>query len=183
MNFPNMGFNPYQVPLNGLGQQWNNIAAQLANLQNAFASGQQQAQQKFVPPAGDSLIRLNSEDSVENFAKQMSPNSRLPVFMEDADIFYVIQTDASNYPSIRKFSFTEIVEAEPVTPQYVTIEEFNKFKEDVLNGQQSIRSFTAAPGATGSDSATAASWYNESSNGGKADDVNGQRYGQQSGGY
>ena len=102
MNFPTLNYNPYQVPLNGLGQQWNNIAAQLANLQNAFATGPQQP--RFIVPAGDNLVRLNNGDSIETFAKQVPPNSRLPVFMEDADIFYVIQTDANGTPSFRKFS-------------------------------------------------------------------------------
>lgn len=38
-------------------------------------------------------------------AYQMPPNSRMPLFDNDADILYLKTTDAAGYPTIKMFSF------------------------------------------------------------------------------
>ena len=65
----------------------------------------------------------------------MPPNSAVALFHESEDILYVKTTDGAGFPTIRTFRF-EPFEVEPVSPQkYVTLEEFEKFKEEVLNGK------------------------------------------------
>lgn len=90
------------------------------------------------------LNAVNGDDGAKQFS--MRPNSRVALFDVNDDILYIKQTDSNNYPTIRKYRFTEIVETPPVnnTQQYVTIEEFNKFREELLDGQQSIRESIAA---------------------------------------
>ncbi len=85
------------------------------------------------------LDKVNGLESAKAF--KTLPNSTYALFDANEDVMYIKQTDASNFPTIRRFRFVE--EAEPAPPQqvqYVTMEEFNKFKEEVLNAQQSIRS-------------------------------------------
>ena len=82
------------------------------------------------------LIRVNGLDSAK--AYPTTPNSTVALFDSNDDIFYIKTTDASNFPTIRKFRFTEETEVATPIPQYVTIEEFNKFKEEVLDGKQFI---------------------------------------------
>jgi hypothetical protein len=53
---------------------------------------------------------------------------------------YIKSTDASNFPIIRTFKFEEVTNVPQKTEQFVTIEEFNKFKEEVLNGKQFVQS-------------------------------------------
>lgn len=93
-----------------------------------------------VSPIGQSqqLISVNGLDSAKQYP--MQPNSMVALFDANDDIMYIKQTDASNYPTIRIFKFTEMTMAEAShEPQYVTLDEFNKFKEELLNGQQFIR--------------------------------------------
>ena len=88
---------------------------------------------------GVDLYRVRGMDGAKQFPTQ--PNSRYALFDEDEDVFYVKVTDQNNYPiSLKRFCFIEEEEPDPNTPQYVTMEEFNRFKEDVLNGKQSVRS-------------------------------------------
>lgn len=91
-----------------------------------------------------SLPKVHGIESARNFAaaNQLVPNSMVAVFEDDDDIMYIIKTDASNYPTIRRFRFVE--EPDPSTikaeEKYVTLDEFNKFKEEVLsNAKQFVR--------------------------------------------
>lgn len=89
------------------------------------------------------LPKVHGLESARNFpiSNQLPPNSRIALFDDDDDIMYIVQTDASNYPTVKRFRFTE--EADPAMvkaeEKYVTLEEFNKFKEDILNGKQFVR--------------------------------------------
>ena len=84
------------------------------------------------------LIKVNGIESARAYPTQ--PNSMVALFDENDDIFYIKQTDASNFPTIRRFRFVEESEEQAKNDKYVTIDEFNKFKEEMLNGQQSVRS-------------------------------------------
>lgn len=66
------------------------------------------------------------------------PNSQYVLFEEDDDVFWFKTTDASNYATIRRFRFYE-EEENKSDSRYLTVEEFNKFKEEFLNGKQSVR--------------------------------------------
>lgn len=80
---------------------------------------------------------VNGIESVKSYP--MTPNSRVILFDANEDIFYCKETDVSNYPTIRIFKFEEVKTPEAKSSEYVTLNEFNKFKEEVLDGQQHIR--------------------------------------------
>lgn len=142
-NYPQYGAGQMFSPQAQLAQ----LTTQLANLQNSFAASQPIVQPVIGPPAGDSLVRLNGMEGVNQYMRLMKPNSRAAGFDENDDILYIMQTDSSNYPSVRKFRFTEILDAESVSPEYVTLEEFNKFKEDLLNAKQFVQQPSEAVGS------------------------------------
>lgn len=80
-------------------------------------------------------ISVNGIESVK--AYPTLPNSKIILFDANEDLFYCKETDSSNYPSIKIFRFSE-VKSTPKSEQYVTLDEFNKFKEEILNGKQFI---------------------------------------------
>lgn len=88
-------------------------------------------------------IKVNGKESVDKFP--MLPNSRVVLFDSNEDVFYCKETDANNVPNIRTFGFTEIKPIPKAETTYVTLEQFNKFKEELLNGKQYIWNSTNAP--------------------------------------
>lgn len=107
-----------------------------------------------INPVGVStdLIGVDGDNGAKQFS--MRPNTRVPLFDIHDDIMFIKSTDSNNYPTIKKYRFTEIVEESPInTQQYVTIDEFNKLKEELLNGQQSIRESILAAGSADTKSA------------------------------
>lgn len=93
-----------------------------------------------VSPAiqGPQLDKVNGIDSARAFPTK--PNSMVAIFDANDDVFYIKTTDSNNFATLRRFRFYE--EPEESIQQssgYVTKEEFDKFKEEILNGEQSIR--------------------------------------------
>lgn len=88
-------------------------------------------------PNGDCLPKVNGQQSALQY--RMNPNSRAVLFDQNEDIFYIVTSDASGVNTVQAFSFTPYKPIEEKKPEYVTIEEFNRFKEEILNGQQFIR--------------------------------------------
>ena len=85
------------------------------------------------------LIRVNGIDGAK--AYQMPANSTVALFDNNEDIMYIKTTDGAGFPAIRTFAFNEVVaNTNPIqdTVDYVTRDEFNKLKEELLNGKQSI---------------------------------------------
>lgn len=98
----------------------------------------------------DDLTWVNGLESVRMF--QTKPNSKYVLFDLNEDILYIKQTDASNFPTITRYRYVKEVEDKP-SEKYVTVEEFEKFKEDLLNAKQSTRSGTKRGGSTSRSSA------------------------------
>lgn len=74
-------------------------------------------------------------------AYQMPANSTVALFDNNEDLMYIKTTDGAGFPTIRTFSFSEVVannNSVPDNVDYVTRDEFNKLKEELLNGKQSI---------------------------------------------
>lgn len=129
-------FNPYPtsapwnnttaVPWNNLYQPYNpvpNQPSQAASLQLTFVNGM---------------------DSAKAYPTQ--PNSRVALFDENEDIMYIKTTDASNFPTIKRYRYVEEKESTNSSPEiYVTKEEFDQFKEEVLNAQQSLSAGKSNP--------------------------------------
>ena len=111
-----------------------------------------QTNQQFQQPViqGPQLYRVKGMDGAKRF--QTVANACYALFDEDEDVMYIKETDGNNYPSIRRFVFSEEDEPAPAPPpEYVTVEDFNKFKEEILNAKQPVRSKTGK--STGGDAA------------------------------
>jgi hypothetical protein len=98
-------------------------------------------------PNGDCLKHVKGMQSAQNF--RMNPNSRDVLFDEDEDILYIVTSDASGMTSVVPYAFSPYKPAVEEEPQYVTMEEFSKFKEEVLNGKQFIRNSKYGNGKPG----------------------------------
>lgn len=79
------------------------------------------------------LIKVNGIESAK--AYPASPNSETMLFDENDDVMYYKETDVNGFSTIRKFRFAEEFEKEA---RYVTVEDFEKFKEEFY-GKQSVR--------------------------------------------
>lgn len=102
--------------------------------------------------SGPQLIKVNGLDSAR--AYQTQPNSQVALFDANDDVMYIKTTDASNFPTIKVFRFyeEETHENKQNLSSYVTTDEFNSFKEEILNAQQSIREQLAAASASNANS-------------------------------
>lgn len=107
---------------------------------NGFNNYNQFPQQLNQPQVNtQNLIRVNGIDGAK--AYQMPANSTVALFDNNEDIMYIKTTDGAGFPAIRTFAFNEVVaNTNPIqdTADYVTRDEFNKLKEELLNGKQSI---------------------------------------------
>ena len=73
-------------------------------------------------------------------AYQTQPNSRVAVFEDDDDVFYVIQTDAlGNKTKISRYRFVEEPIETEMDSKYVSKKEFTELKEMIEDVKQSIR--------------------------------------------
>lgn len=85
------------------------------------------------------LIRVNGIEGAK--AYQMPANSTVALFDANNDILYVKSTDGAGFPFIRTFAFTEVKEVENETTKvdYISREEFENFKKELMNnGKQFI---------------------------------------------
>ena len=104
---------------------------------NNYNQFQPQLNQPQMTP--QNLIRVNGIDGAK--AYQMPANSTVALFDNNEDIMYIKTTDGAGFPAIRTFAFNEVVaNTNPIqdAADYVTRDEFNKLKEELLNGKQSI---------------------------------------------
>ena len=96
---------------------------------------------------------------------QVDRDSRVALFDEDEDYLYIKKTDSNGVASYMKFKLIEEPFEAPSTNQngvkFVTVEEFERFKEEVLNAQQTI----SAAGAVTDDATTVAAESSGKSNG------------------
>lgn len=90
------------------------------------------------------ILKVNGIESAKAYPSM--PNTITVLFDADDDIFYLKSTDANNFQSIRVFRFEEVKETAP-EEKYVTMDEFKKFKEEILNGKQHIRSNSKRTGS------------------------------------
>ena len=105
-----------------------------------------------TPSLQTNIAKVNGIESVK--ASISTPQSRHVYFDAEKDIFYIKETDINNYPTIRIFRYEEIESINaPESVKYVTVEEFNRFKEAILNGQHISNGAASTP-------ASAAAGYN-----------------------
>lgn len=86
---------------------------------------------------GQKLIKANGIGEAREYP--MGINCEVPIFDVNDDILYIKTSDGNGFASLRRFRLTEEPLEEPVpSSSMVSREEFNSFKEEVLNGQHSI---------------------------------------------
>lgn len=113
-------YNPYTIPTTGNS--------------GSFTINPPSMHQSTIP--GGQLLKVNGIESAKAF--NTLPNSQIALFDANEDVMYIKTTDANGFATIRKFRFVEESEEPLDASKYVTIEEFNKFKEEILNGKQSV---------------------------------------------
>ena len=108
------------------------------NNQNLNSLNNMSAQNNLVP---QELIRVNGLQGAQTY--QMAPNSTVALFDGNSDIMYIKQTDGAGFGNIRKFSFTEILDNQQVSPpsnDFVSREEFENFKKEMMDyGKQFVQ--------------------------------------------
>ena len=133
ISLPTFGTTPYATPVPSNQQV---VIPQITVPQTNLASAMQQQ------PAviqGPDLTSVTGMDGAKSY--QTVPNARYALFDNNDDVFYIKVTDKNNYPiALKRYRFFEEPEPEPPKPeQYVTMDEFIKFKEELLNGKQLVR--------------------------------------------
>lgn len=110
----------------------------MMNAQQTYQAFQNPYAMNMTPQAPTTLTRVTGIDGAK--AYQMTPNSTVALFDNNEDIMYIKTTDGAGFPTIRTFAFNEVVanNSVPENVDYVTRDEFNKLKEELLNGKQSI---------------------------------------------
>ena len=111
----------------------------MMNAQQTYQAFQNPYAMNMTPQTPTTLTRVTGIDGAK--AYQMTPNSTVALFDNNEDIMYIKTTDGAGFPTIRTFAFNEVVANNHTAPEnvdYVTRDEFNKLKEELLNGKQSI---------------------------------------------
>lgn len=100
---------------------------------------------------GDFCYKVKGKNGANTF--NLGPNSRIPLFDEDNDIFFIKTTDANGEPTVRMFKFEEIKDEE-YPDKYLTVEKFDNYMNDFrkelldvqLDIQHAVQSITDANG-------------------------------------
>lgn len=111
----------------------------MMNAQQTYQAFQNPYAMNMTPQTPTTLTRVTGIDGAK--AYQMTPNSTVALFDSNEDIMYIKTTDGAGFPTIRTFTFNEVVANNNSVSEnvdYVTRDEFNKLKEELLNGKQSI---------------------------------------------
>lgn len=82
----------------------------------------------------NNIIWVQGEPAAKAYPS--SPGSTVMLMDAESDHFYIKTTDTSGMPTLRKFSYKEITNGQPVEEapvketEYITREEFEKFKSE-----------------------------------------------------
>ena len=104
---------------------------------------------------GQRLLSVKGYDGAEKYP--MPRDCQAAIFDTEEDYLYIKSTDTNGGVTIKRYHLEEepIPKFEP--DQYVTINDFKKFKEEVLNGIRDIQESLTAPSTKSADSAATAS--------------------------
>ena len=92
----------------------------------------------------DGIIRVTGMEGAR--AYQMPPNSREALFDDTDDIVFIKVTDGGGFPTLNaaRLSWIDNIDKPAKSPDYLTREEWAKWKEEFENGQQIVRRRRAA---------------------------------------
>lgn len=135
--------NPYNyMGGNGMVAPSNNMFS------NGIMTNNQQPIQQQAQTTG--LIKVTGIEGAK--AYQMPPNGITALFDSSDDIFYVKTTDGAGFPTIKTYKFTvfeQEAKTEQATGDFVSREEFEQFKTEVMNnGKQSVSKRTTKDKST-----------------------------------
>lgn len=127
-----------QSPMPNFGSynNFNNPFAQMASIGDQLQRLQNNSQPL-------SLVYVNGIAGAN--AYNIPPNSMVALFDQNSDIMYIKSSDGAGYSSVKAYTFTEMQNNQQPVGNYVTQEEFNQFKQEILNGKQSVQSEHVAP--------------------------------------
>lgn len=98
--------------------------------------------------SGQQLNEANGLEEATNFPA--GPNSKLAIFDKNDDVFYIKQTDGyGNVVYVRTFEYKERVQKPPLDDRYVTVEQMNSFKDEII-GEIRNAQFSIQPTSTNS---------------------------------
>lgn len=113
---------------------YNSYYPQVAYPQQPTVQQMSQPPVPVQPAPSSGLIWVQGEAGAKAYT--IAPNSSALLMDSEQDVFYIKTTDASGMPSLRVFQYTEVVTSPAVEnateERYVTLEEFNKFKAEML---------------------------------------------------
>ena len=132
--------NYYYQP--GINDTYLNRLQRLNQIQNQFNN--QYPQYNNPLPLNNQIIFVQGETGAK--AYQIPNNTTILLMSSEGNEFFIKTTDSSGFPTIRKFTFQEHPNQEQQKKQcscncqsnnYVTQEEFNNFKKEILNFYES----------------------------------------------
>lgn len=94
---------------------------------------------------GQRLLKAKGCDGAEKYP--MPRDCEAPIFDEDDDYLYIKKTDTNGGVTLLRYKLEEdpIPHFDP--KKYVTVDDFNSFKEDILNGFNSLQQTITANAA------------------------------------
>lgn len=151
-----MSNNFYSFP--GINMPWDPQTNGQA-VKNSYLA--QQQNQYHQAPA-QQLIAVNGLDSAN--AYPVMPNSRIALFDNNEDVVYIKQTDSQGFSNIKAFRLVEFnpsANMNQMMPNsdYVTKQEFDQFKQEVLNAQQPVQQQSYATPATNAEQSADSAGY------------------------
>jgi len=95
-----------------------------------------------MQPGENNLIRVTGLDGAKAYPMKQ-PYSTVALFDGEKDIMYIKSTDGAGFPTIQMFKFEPIENTPAAAPEYISRNEFEKFKTEVNeNVQQLIQEYT-----------------------------------------
>lgn len=107
---------------------------QLSQLRNQNPMPMQGFQMPMSRPDPNGLNWVQGEAGAKSWF--VTPGSTVLLMDSENQRFYVKSADMNGVPAMRTFQYTEVGQAPQAAPQqvqFVTVEEFNGFKTDILN--------------------------------------------------
>lgn len=100
------------------------------------------APQVYQPPQQEGLVRVTGMEGARAYPVQ--PNTRVALFDDGRDVFYIKSADSGGYPTLTAYSFAPLQDTPAPNPDYVTRAEFDELKEMIANGKQPVRKASKA---------------------------------------
>lgn len=90
-------------------------------------------QQRMMPQRVE-MIKVTGMDGAKAYL--MEPNSSVALFDAEKPIFYLKSTDGAGFPTIKAYDYIPHQEQITESPEYITRQEFDAWKEAFVNEQQ-----------------------------------------------